>query len=161
VWALPAGCTAERGSSPNPAPAATHHPPCCQAFYESQQGTTRGFMRMAVSTLAMLNTLVENEAVRMGFTQETVVARAAAAVRRRCTQPHTAPSLRLPRRPALLLWVAVRGHQPSHAPWSQEMPAAGWRWCGARHPFNAWACFPPCLGAGGTLCGGAGGAALR
>ena len=38
-------------------------PPCypllaAQAFYESQQATTRGFMRMAVSTLAMLNTLV-------------------------------------------------------------------------------------------------------
>lgn len=55
--------------------------PCClQAFYESQQSTTRGFMRMAVSTLAMLNTLVENAAVREGFMHESVVNKAAAAV---------------------------------------------------------------------------------
>lgn len=50
-----------------------------QAFYESQQATTRGFMRMAVSTLAMLNTLVENEAVRAGFMAERIAPRAAAA----------------------------------------------------------------------------------
>lgn len=51
-----------------------------QAFYESQQSTTRGFMRMAVSTLTMLNRLVENAAVRAGFMQQAVAARAAAAV---------------------------------------------------------------------------------
>lgn len=50
-----------------------------QAFYESQQSTTRGFMRMAVSTLSMLNTLVENSAVRAGFMSEGVVGKAAAA----------------------------------------------------------------------------------
>ena len=55
-------------------------PPCLQAFYESQQSTTRGFMRMAVSTLTMLNRLVENAAVRAGFMQQAVAARAAAAV---------------------------------------------------------------------------------
>lgn len=55
-------------------------PLCLQSFYESQQSTTRGFMRMAVSTLDMLRQLVDNAAVRAGFMQETVVARAAAAV---------------------------------------------------------------------------------
>ena len=53
-----------------------------QAFYESQQSTTRGFMRMAVSTLSMLKTLVENGAVRQGFMHESVVGKAAGAVRR-------------------------------------------------------------------------------
>ncbi len=37
-------------------------------------------MRMAVSTLTMLNTLVGNEAVRAGFMAEEVAARAAGAV---------------------------------------------------------------------------------
>ena len=68
--------------APGHPPALTTAPPLPppQAFYESQQGTTRGFMRMAVSTLAMLNTLVENSAVRAGFMAESVAPRAAAAV---------------------------------------------------------------------------------
>ena len=93
-WAFQACCNLpptelQAHVSPLPCPAAALlpcrrpvalPPPCLQAFYESQQSTTRGFMRMAVSTLTMLNRLVENAAVRAGFMQQAVAARAAAAV---------------------------------------------------------------------------------
>lgn len=48
-------------------------------FYRSQQGTVRGFMSMALTTLQMLNTLVASRAVQSGFVGEEVAPRAAGA----------------------------------------------------------------------------------